>query len=162
VESRTAIRGAEIRRLIPELFALVRRLEACAEGRHFTPDGHMVGSIGEVLAAVEFDLCLQDPSNKGFDAIHMPSGRRVEIKATFGKRVALRSCPQHLLVLVLDRKTGISETVFNGPGATVWEALRVNERPAPSNGQYQIGIPALKRLQDTVAFEERLAVVEGG
>ena len=156
------INAAEIRKLIPELFLLVQRLEDCAEGRPFTPDGHMVGRIGEVLASVEYGLSLQDPSNKGFDAIHLPSGTEVEIKATFGKRVALRSCPQHLLVLVLDRETGAFETVFNGPGAMVWTALRVHERPAPSNGQYLISVSALRRLQEQVPPEEQLVPVKDG
>jgi hypothetical protein len=154
------IKAVEIRKLIPELFVLVQRLEACAEGRPFTPDGHMVGSIGEVLASVEYGLSLQDPSNKGFDAIHVPSGTEVEIKATFGKRVALRCCPQHLLVLVLDRKTGGSDTVFNGPGAIVWNALRVHERLAPSNGQYLITVTALRRLQEQVPPGEQLLPVK--
>ena len=42
---------AEIQKLIPELHALIARFEAAAPGRHFTVDGHLVGSIGEVLAA---------------------------------------------------------------------------------------------------------------
>lgn len=145
--------------MIPELFRLVQQLEACAEGRPFTPDGHMVGSIGEVLSAPEYGLRLQEPSNKGFDAIHDQSGKEVEIKATFGKRVALRSCPQHLLVLVLDRKTGKSRTVFNGPGATVWNAMSVGERPPPSNGQFLVSVAALKRLQEEVPVHERLVPV---
>jgi hypothetical protein len=38
-------------------------------GRHFTPDGHMVGSLGECLVAHAYGLELQTASNKGFDAI---------------------------------------------------------------------------------------------
>jgi hypothetical protein len=87
------LKAAEIRKLIPELFRLVQQLEACAEGRPFTPDGHMGGSIGEVLAASEYGLRLQDPRNKGFDAIHEPSGKEVEIKATFGKSGCLAQLP---------------------------------------------------------------------
>ena len=34
-------------RLVPELFQITKALEAAAPGRHFTPDGHLVGSIGE-------------------------------------------------------------------------------------------------------------------
>lgn len=38
-------------RIIEELYGLVRELEEMFPGRHFTPDGHLVGSIGECLAA---------------------------------------------------------------------------------------------------------------
>jgi hypothetical protein len=41
----------EIPKLIKELYGIVDSLEALFPGRHFTPDGHLVGSIGEVLAA---------------------------------------------------------------------------------------------------------------
>lgn len=45
---------ATIQQLIPQLFAITRQLEASAPGRHFTPDGHLIGSIGEVLAAAYY------------------------------------------------------------------------------------------------------------
>ena len=36
---------------IKELFAITQELEAMYPGRKFTIDGHLVGSIGEVLVA---------------------------------------------------------------------------------------------------------------
>jgi len=41
----------EIPSLFQELYSIVDRLEELFPGRRFTPDGHLVGSIGEVLAA---------------------------------------------------------------------------------------------------------------
>ncbi len=41
----------EIPSLVQELYSIVDRLEELFPGRRFTPDGHLVGSIGEVLAA---------------------------------------------------------------------------------------------------------------
>ncbi len=37
--------------LIKELYEIVNKLEEHFLAWHFTPDGHLVGSIGEVLAA---------------------------------------------------------------------------------------------------------------
>ena len=37
--------------LVQELYSIVDRLDELFPGRRFTPDGHLVGSIGEVLAA---------------------------------------------------------------------------------------------------------------
>ncbi|MBW8042608.1 MAG: hypothetical protein FVQ85_21795 [Planctomycetes bacterium] len=37
--------------IVQELYSIVDRLEELFPGRRFTPDGHLVGSIGEVLAA---------------------------------------------------------------------------------------------------------------
>ena len=43
-------------RLVPELLQITKALEALAPGRHFTPDGHLVGSIGEAVAAARHAL----------------------------------------------------------------------------------------------------------
>ena len=52
------------RRNIRELYAIVQDLEEMFPGRPFTPDGHMVGSIGECLVADGFDLELMPPSTE--------------------------------------------------------------------------------------------------
>ena len=54
--------------LIKQLYSTVSELEAMFPERHFTPDGHMVGSIGECLVADAYGLVLKKASNKGFDA----------------------------------------------------------------------------------------------
>lgn len=59
-------------------------------GRPISPDGHMVGGLGEVYARDEFSLKLADPSNKGYDAtLACDSTTRVEIKATMHTSAAL-------------------------------------------------------------------------
>ncbi|WP_251158233.1 DUF6998 domain-containing protein [Caniella muris] len=50
--------GAETAQAIRELYAVTNRLGALYPGRHFTPDGHMVGSLGEVVAAEHYGLKL--------------------------------------------------------------------------------------------------------
>ena len=42
--------------LIRRLYAIVADLETAFPGRKFTPDGPLVGSIGEVLAAHRYGL----------------------------------------------------------------------------------------------------------
>lgn len=44
-------------------------IQAMFPGRHFTPDGHMVGSIGQCLVADAYGLELLTASNKGYDAL---------------------------------------------------------------------------------------------
>jgi len=48
---------------------VVAELEKEFEGRRFTPDGHLVGSIGEVVAAYAFGLKLLPASNERHDAV---------------------------------------------------------------------------------------------
>lgn len=101
--------------LITQLYKTVRALNDLFPDRPFTPDGHLVGSIGEVIAAHTYDLRLEKCSNPGFDA-KTQTLQTVEIKLTGGFSVSVSSdCnpPQFLIVLKLDMKTGFSE-IYNG------------------------------------------------
>ena len=60
---------------MPELFQITKPLEAAAPGRHFALDGHLVGSIGEAVAAARYGLELTTASTKDVDAHHKASGR---------------------------------------------------------------------------------------
>lgn len=138
---------------IGNIYRAVDRLKKLFPGRRFTPDGHLVGSIGEVLAAYVFDLNLETASKKGFDAIAQ-DGRMVEIKLTQGKAVALRDEPEHLIVL--QRQKGEkTKLVYNGPGAPVWSESGERQK----NGQRQIGVSKLEQLNEQVSESARLPVV---
>lgn len=130
--------------LIQELYLIVQKLESNFPGRHFTPDGHLVGSIGEVLASYHYGLELLPASYEVHDA-KTPDGKFVQIKATQGKSIGIRSEPNHLLVLkiLLD---GTVEEVYNGPGNLAWE----NASKMQKNGQRQISVNKLKALMDSV------------
>ncbi len=90
-------------------------------------------------------LIIEEHAEKG--------GKDIEIKATQGQRVALRCCPEHLLVLKLGRD-GSFEEVYNGPGEPAWRL--VAHKPRPSNGQYQISVAKLKQLMETVPESARI------
>lgn len=77
---------AEVRILLDSLYGSAERLEALFSGRKFTLDGHLVGSIGEVIAAYMFDLTLNPTSFMTHDAL-CPVGRRVA-KTTPRRRAA--------------------------------------------------------------------------
>ncbi len=129
--------------LIRDLYKIVAELEAMFPGRPFTPDGHMVGSLAECFAGYYYGLTLFACSTPGHDA--QVDGRKIEIKATQGDRVALRSGPERLLVFKLF-KDGTFEEIYNGPGAPVW-AL-VEGKAKPSNGQFQVSLMhQCRRLQ---------------
>lgn len=138
--------------LIKQLYSTVKELEAMFPGRHFTPDGHMVGSIGECLVADAYDLELQTASNKGFDAIAR-DGRQVEIKATQSKSVAFRSEPEHTIIIKI-LPDGTFQEAYNGPGSLVWSQF--SGKRIPSNGQYQISLSKLKVLHESVSETDRL------
>lgn len=131
----------ELPKLLTDLYAIVARLEEIAPGRKFTPDGHLVGSIGETVAAYAYQLELLPASVKQHDA-RAADGRLVQIKLTQGQSVALSYTCEHLLVLQLDRTRGFIE-VYNGPGAPVWERI---EAKRGVGQQRQIRLSALRGL----------------
>lgn len=137
--------------IIRALYRLIEELEAMFPGRHFTPDGHTVGSIGEALAAHYYGVKLLPASTKGRDAT---IGKlSVEIKATQGDSIALRHEPDHLLVLKLHKNGSWSE-IYNGPGNIVWQ--KVSHKQLPKNGQYQVRCNLLQEMMKNVPVQERL------
>lgn len=138
--------------LVKQLYSTVNELGEMFPGRHFTPDGHMVGSLGECLVADAYCLELKAASNKGYDAV-TESGLEVEIKATQSNSVAFRSQPQHAIIIKIF-PDGTFEEIYNGPGALVWEQFK--DKRLPSNGQFQVSVTKLSRLNQLVAQSDRV------
>ncbi len=139
--------------ILRQLYELVDELERLHKGRSFTPDGHMVGSIGEAWAMWMYDLVLLPASAPIHDATTQ-DGRYVQIKATQRTSVGIYGEPKHLIVLKLHR-TGIAEEVFNGPGEVAWNAAG---KPG-KHSQRPITVTRLRRLMDSVPASERLPIV---
>ena len=72
---------------VAAIYTAVQELEAAYPGRKFTPDGHLVGSIGEVIAAEALNLTLYRGSHPGHDAYD--ANGDVQIKMTSRASVAL-------------------------------------------------------------------------
>ncbi len=137
---------------VQKLYAIVHEFEVMFPNRPFTPDGYMVGSLGECLVADAYELELMPPSNKGFDALDA-SGKRIEIKATQGKTVGFRSCPDHAIIIKIN-KNGSFDEYFNGPGGLIWAQFA--GRKLPSNGQFQISLSKVAKLNAEVPDAERV------
>lgn len=135
---------------IKALYEISHDLEELFPGRHYTPDGHMIGSIGEAVAASYYNLELFPASEKTHDA-KAPDGRLVQIKATQVNRVALSSEPEWLLVLKIHKDGTFSEE-YNGPGKLAWEHCGKLQK----NGQRPISLAKLRELQTAIPQSDRL------
>ena len=141
----------EVGELLGSLYRIVDHLEVLFPARKFTPDGHLVGSIGEVVAARMFGLELLPASAPDHDAI-TGDGQKVQIKFTQGTRsVALRAEPDHLLVLRLARDRSL-EVVYNGKGKSPWSQSGKMQK----NGQRQISLARLRAINRAVPERDRL------
>ena len=143
----------EVTVLLDDLYTATDRLELLFPGRKFTPDGHLVGSIGEVIAAYMFDLDLLPASSVAHDA-RAADGRSVEIKLTQGDAIAMRHRPEHLIALRRAKSEKV-EVVFNGPGERPWDAAGA----MGSNGQRRLSIARLRVLDQAVPENQKLPVV---
>ena len=138
---------------IIKLYQITDRLNALFPHRPFPLDGHLVGSLGEVLAAYYFELELtKNPVQCDFDALALDE-RKVQIKATQSSkaRIGIRSQSDWLLVLLLHRNADVEE-VYNGPGAIPWALI---EKQKNSNGQHQISLSRLKELQKQIDKDDQ-------
>ena len=128
---------------LPEPVARIYRatadLEAMYPGRKFTPDGHMVGSIGEVIAAEALNLRLYPASQPVHDA-YDDSGD-VQIKLTAGNRVSMYACCDRLVVLRIVSPEE-AEIVYDGPGQPAWDAAGKMQK----NGQRPISLYQLRKI----------------
>jgi len=140
----------EIPILVGRLYEIVDRLQELFPGRKFTPDGHLVGSIGEVIAAYRYGLKLLPGVAETHDAT-APDGRLVQIKTTQVTRIGISSEPEHLLVLKLGRD-GVATEVYNGPGSLAWEAAGKMQK----TGQRGLSLSRLTKLMANVRTEQSL------
>ena len=159
-DSWTQNRMETLRTAIRQLYASVQKLqdEFQSEKRRFTLDGHLLGSIGEVVAAYAFDLDLLPSSSKDYDAIYRGDGREVlaQIKLTGGDRSVSfygDSPPEHVIVMQLVE--GEFGLVYNGPGSKMWGKCGKQQK----NGQRRVSLRVLRRLDGGVSEESRLRQV---
>ena len=144
-------RWSAVGELLTELYSIVGSLQELFKDRKFTPDGHLVGSIGEVIAAHMFTLELLPAGARVHDA-EASDGRKVQIKFTQGnKSVGLRAEPDYLLVLRLTPERCV-DVVYNGPGRAPWSG----PGKVQSNGQKSISLKRLRELDDEVSDHKRL------
>jgi hypothetical protein len=136
--------------LMGALYKIVDALEHLFPGRHFTPDGHLVGSLGEVWAAHLHGLKLDTASAETHDGTAR-DGRRVQVKATQGNSIGISSEPDYLLVLKLNRGAE-PEEVCNGPGAIPW----LQAGKLQKTGQRHLSLARLRRLMDDVDEADRI------
>jgi hypothetical protein len=128
-------------KLIADLYNIVDELTAMFPEQKFTPDGHLVGSIGEAVAKEIYGLKLMPASTKNYDGTLY--GQKVQVKITSGIRVqisATNDYPALLIVLYLDRKAGFTE-IYAGE----FPKSFITKHTKNTHGYYQC---SLKKLKD--------------
>jgi hypothetical protein len=145
-----------MRESITEGLALIFRgidhLRGAFPNRAFTIDGRLVGDIGEVIAALDYDLTLDSISRPDHDACS-GNGRRVQVKATFKDSLTFKTCPDCYLGFKL-YPDGRYEEIFNGPGRIILE--RYANRKGIGTQLLSFPITELRALSAKVAPADRI------
>lgn len=131
---------------VQKLISIVNELEEVFPGRHFTLDGHLVGSIGEVMAAYYYGIELYTASAVAHDG--EIDGKKVQIKISQQDNIVINHEPEYLIVLYLNKNGNIYE-VYNGPGAAPWDSA--SKRDSHNNRHMRVNkLMELDALVDDV------------
>ena len=123
-------------------------------GRKFTPDGVLVGTLGEVLAEEKYDLELLPPKTEAFDATDCRR-RKVQIRCNQGNTTPIKKGATRAMFLALKLlPDGSIEEIFNGP-ASVSHQL-TEGRKADSAGFAELSHKKLCKLMESVPKSERI------
>lgn len=142
----------QVAEALKSIFHGIALLQQNFSNRQFTIDGRLVGDIGEIIAAAEFDISLDETSQAKHDGV-TSDGRKVQIKATFKDSLTFRTEPDYYLGLRLFRD-GRHEVVFNGPGKVITAAF--GHRQGFGEALLSFPVSRLRELSATVAEEDRI------
>lgn len=138
-----------------KLFALleiVNDLERVFPERKFTLDGHLLGSIGEVMAEYYYGVNLYSSSNKLHDGF--VDNKEVQIKITQNSSVDINGKPDYLLVFFLKKSEGKIYEVYNGPGDLVLKKAKKTK-----SGWYNRSFKVLNQYDSHVLEKDRIKAI---
>lgn len=139
--------SAQLKEAIIDLYLSVEKLHAAFPDRKFTPDGRMVGDIGEAIAALKFNVFLDEKSQKHWDGHRILSGgrgRKVQVKTTQKDETYLKKPPYEGDLLVFKIfKDGKYKCCYDGSIMKVWRSLK--DKKPDNTGAKIITLEKLKK-----------------
>lgn len=124
---------------VAAIYRAVAELEALYPGGKFTPDSHLVGSIGEVVAAEALGLTLYAMSYAGHEGRCASGADDVGQADGRQERRAVRGCDRLVVLRLVSPDE--AEIVYHWPGEPAWAAAG----KLAKNGQRAISLAELRR-----------------
>jgi len=162
-QSRTA-QAEALKTAIRKMFEAQRQLREAFPKRLFTPDGRMIGDIGEATAEIAYQVTVDPTSRPHWD------GKRedicegcldVQIRATQKDDTYMKEPPDDGRLLVFKIfSDGSWECCYNGDARKVWRSL--DAKKATKNGEKFISLDALRKLNQDVQNCQRVPLREAG
>ena len=142
----------EIEKALESIFSGISHLKDSFPSRQFTIDGRLVGDMGEVIAAMAYEIELDEISQPTHDGT-ISDGGRVQIKATFQDALTFKTVPEYYLGIKISRN-GSFEEIYNGPGKPIYD--HYSHRKGIGEKLLRFPNSQLKELSATVPSEQRI------
>ena len=120
-----------------------------------TPDGHLLGAIGQIAAKIAFGLkfgsdeqehnCTWSDKGKFID---------IQVRSTGRGSVAIRKKPEYLIAIEIT-ESGKLFLLYNGPGEYVWEKIQHQKQPQKYASKNQ-----LLEAQQEVSFSSQIPILQ--
>lgn len=150
--SYTAEKMNGIKDKVQQLIGIVNELEEDFHGRHFTLDGHLVGSIGEVMASYYYGIDLYTASAVAHDG--EIDGKQIQIKITQQEDIVINHEPEYLIALYLNKNGNVYE-IYNGPGKEPWDSA--SKRDSHNNRHMRVN--KLMEIDQHVEEDRRIKAI---
>ena len=147
--------ATEFKQKIAEIYTIANELGDAFGIDTCTPDGHLLGAIGQIAAKIAFGL--EFGSEEEEHNCSWSDGVRkinVQVRCSGRGNIALRREPEYLIALEI-APNGSIRLLFNGPGKLVWERIdhqKSTQKYASAN--------LLRRVQTEVAQRDQLPIIE--
>jgi hypothetical protein len=145
----------EFKQKIAEIYKIADELGDAYGIGTCTPDGHLMGAIGQIAAKIGFGLEFRSEEEE-HNCTWSDGSRKinVQVRCTGRGNIALRRKPEHLIALEITPK-GRIRVLFNGPGELVWD--RIEHQKA---AQKYASANLLRIAQKNVSQREQLPIIE--
>lgn len=145
----------EFKSKVAQIYSIANELGRAFDIHTCTPDGHLLGAIGQIAARIAFDLRLGSESDE-HNCTWSDGVRKVNVQVRCSGRgsIALRREPEHLIALEIS-ESGRIRLLFNGPGQQVWNTIKHQKQV-----QKYVSSKALLEAQRNVPVGDRLPIVK--
>lgn len=115
---------ADFKKKISKIYEISNELGRAYNIDRCTPDGHLLGAIGQIAAKIAYGLEFGSEMNE-HNCTWSDGTRRinVQVRSTGRGNIALREEPEHLIALSIF-ENGAIRLLYNGPGKHVWKRIQ--------------------------------------
>jgi len=149
--------ASEFKKKIAMIYDIANEL-----GREFnktkcTPDGHLLGAIGQIAAKIAFGLDFGSII-EGHNCTWSDEDKiiNIQVRCTGRGSIALRKEPEYLIALEIS-ESGKIYLLYNGPGEFVWEKVKGQKQPQKYASKNQLMDAQLKvSLKSKIPIKENI------